>query len=240
LSATAYEQLEVLAVLHAAATGDDDAGGGQLRTVGLGQLFADEGGNAGILSQSPTASTAAAAFGGLAASKPVVRTVITLIGIGRLHGGDRVAGVDRTLEGVGADHGSDLGDLGNIEQRGGARQDVLAVAGGGCQNVAVALAEFGDQQAHVLGKLVGIGGVVGQQHLADAGDLARPPRPPRQPLPATSTWTSPPICLAAVTVLSVAPFRVAVVVLGNDQNTHQITFASFLSLSTSSATNFRP
>jgi hypothetical protein len=49
----------------------------------------------------------------------------------RLHGGDGVTGVDRALEGVGAFDRDDLGDLVNVQQRGNARQDVLAVGGGG-------------------------------------------------------------------------------------------------------------
>src|SRR5690606_18938329 len=38
----AVEQLEIVAVLHAAPAGDDDLGSGQFRTIGLGQLFANE------------------------------------------------------------------------------------------------------------------------------------------------------------------------------------------------------
>jgi hypothetical protein len=49
-----------------------------------------------------------AAAGGRRGSKPVVRTVMTLTLVGALHRGDRVAGVDRALEGVGA---IDLGDV---------------------------------------------------------------------------------------------------------------------------------
>jgi hypothetical protein len=48
--------------------------------------------------------------------------------IGALHGGDRVAGVDRALEGVGAIDFDDVADLRHVEQRGDARRDVLAVA----------------------------------------------------------------------------------------------------------------
>ncbi|MNN77998.1 hypothetical protein D3C81_1945100 [compost metagenome] len=45
------EQLEVVAVLHAAATGDDDLRRGQLRTLGLCQLFSDEAGDTRVGSQ---------------------------------------------------------------------------------------------------------------------------------------------------------------------------------------------
>jgi hypothetical protein len=42
-----------------------------------------------------------------------------------LHGGQRVAGVDRADEGVGGFDGGDFGDLGDVEQGGDARQRFL-------------------------------------------------------------------------------------------------------------------
>ncbi len=56
----------------------------------------------------------------------------------------------------------------------------------------------------------------------------------RQSWPATSTWMSPPIAAAAATAFSVAALERRVVMLGDDEERHQITLASFLSLSTSS------
>ena len=92
-----------------------------------------------------------------------------------LHGGDGVAGIDRPLEGVGADYLDDLGDLVDVEQRGHARQDVLAVGGGRGQHVAVTAAlllhQLHDQRRDVFRQLVGIGGAVGDQYLGHAGDL---------------------------------------------------------------------
>ena len=43
------EVFEVVTVLHAATAGNDDLGSGQLRTVGLGQLFADEARSTGVV-----------------------------------------------------------------------------------------------------------------------------------------------------------------------------------------------
>jgi hypothetical protein len=130
---------EVVAVLHAAA-GNDDLGSGQLRTIGLGQFFADEAGSASVV-RSNGFNSRRTTFGGNR-----VETGGThgdhLDRSGRLHGGDGVTGVDRTLEGVGAFDRDDLGDLVNVQQRGNARQDVFAVGGGGSQDVAVALAQL--------------------------------------------------------------------------------------------------
>ena len=57
-----------------------------------------------------------------AASKPVVRTVMTLFAILRLHRRERVAGVDRPHERVRRFDGDDLGDLRDVEQRRDARR----------------------------------------------------------------------------------------------------------------------
>src|SRR5690606_16290401 len=57
------QHLEVVAVLHATATGDHDAGRGQVRTVRLGQLFADEGRQTGVLDQVEGFHCSGAAFG---------------------------------------------------------------------------------------------------------------------------------------------------------------------------------
>ena len=54
-----------------------------------------------------------------------------LLGVGRLHRLDGVAGIDRPLEGVGRHHLDDVGDLHHVEQRRDARQHVLAGGGGG-------------------------------------------------------------------------------------------------------------
>src|SRR5690606_36231749 len=91
--------------------------------------------------------------------------------IGRLHGGNDVAGVDRALKSVSRHHFGDFRNLRYIEQCGSARQILLTVRGGGSEDVFVAPAHFGNQQTHVLGQLMGVDSVVSDQHLADTGDF---------------------------------------------------------------------
>src|SRR5690606_16956342 len=73
--------------------------------------------------------------------------------------------------GVRALDADDLGDLVNVQQGSHARQVVLAVGAGRGQDVAVTLADLGDQQGNVFRQQVGVGGVVGHQHLGNTGDL---------------------------------------------------------------------
>ncbi len=88
-------------------------------------------------------------------------------------GGNRVAGVDRALEGVGADDLGDVGDLGDIEQGSHARRDVLARGGGREHEMAVAAGDRNDLRGEVFGQAVLEAGRFGMQHLGDAGDLRR-------------------------------------------------------------------
>src|SRR5690606_17120007 len=131
---------EVVAVLHATATGDHDLGGGQFRTVALGQFFADEGGLAGIGGAGDRFDGGGATLGGHRGEAGATHGDHLHRRAG-LHGGDGVAGGDRALEGVGAFHGDDFGDLVDVQQGGDARQVVLAVGGGRGQHVAVGLSE---------------------------------------------------------------------------------------------------
>ncbi|MCY1233955.1 hypothetical protein D9M72_465200 [compost metagenome] len=164
------EVLEVVAVLHATAAGDDDLGCGQFRTVGLRQLFTDEGGGAGVGDGADGLDSSSAAFSGsgVETGGPHGDHLHRSRG---LHGGDGVTGVDRTLEGVGAFNGDDLGDLVDVQQGSDARQVVLAVGGRRRQHVAVALAQLRNQRRDVFRQLMRVGGVVGYQHLGHAGDL---------------------------------------------------------------------
>src|SRR5690606_13762303 len=161
------QQLEVVAILHAPTTGNDDLGTRQFGAVGLGQFFANEGGGAGVLGRGNGFHRRTATFSsnrvetGGAHGDDLDRRV-------GLDGGDGVTGVDRALEGIGAFYRDDLGDLINVQQRGNARQVVLAVGAGRGQDVAVVLAQLGDQQGDVLRQLVRVGSVVGQQDLGDA------------------------------------------------------------------------
>src|SRR5690606_28143544 len=65
----------------------------------------------------------------------------------------------------------DLGDLVDVQLCGHARQEVLAVGGGGSQDVAVIGCQTGDQRCYVFRQLVGVGRIVGDQHLGYALDL---------------------------------------------------------------------
>ncbi|CAM3193654.1 hypothetical protein PSGE105469_22105 [Pseudomonas gessardii] len=90
-----------------------------------------------------------------------------------LHGGNGVTGVDRALEGVGAFHRNDLGDLVNVQLRSNPWQDVFAVGGGGSQDMAVASAKLCNQRRYVFRQLMRVSGVVGQQYFAHTGDFCR-------------------------------------------------------------------
>ena len=135
--------LELLGRAERAAAGDDDLGRGQLRTVALGQPVLDEGRQAGVGRGRRTSRPAPSRprrprEGGRAHGDD-------LLGVGRLHRLDRVAGIDRPLERVGRDHLDDLGDLRDVEQRGDARHDVLAGRGRGRDDRVVAGRERDDQ-----------------------------------------------------------------------------------------------
>ena len=96
-----------------------------------------------------------------------------LLGVVRLHGLDRVAGIDRPLERVGRDHLGDVGNLHDVEQRGDARHHVLAGGGRGRDDRVVVPASDDDQRGERLGQHVLVGGAVGEQHLLDAVELGR-------------------------------------------------------------------
>src|SRR5690606_21289232 len=125
----AVQQLEVVAVLHAATTGDHDLGTGQFGAVGRGQVVANKGGDAGVLGRGNGFDGGAATFGGHGVKAGGAYGDHLNRGVG-LDGGDGVTGIDRTLEGVRALDADDLGDLVNVQQGGHARQvGVGGVAG---------------------------------------------------------------------------------------------------------------
>ncbi len=76
-----------------------------------------------------------------------------LLGVGRLHGLDGVAGIDRPLERVRAVDVDDFGDLHHVEQGGDARHDVLAGRGGGGDDGVIAAGERDDQRGDRFGQL---------------------------------------------------------------------------------------
>ncbi|KAF1854083.1 hypothetical protein Lal_00005300 [Lupinus albus] len=164
-----FQQVEIVARLHAAPAGNDDAGRGQLRPLRLRQLGRDEARQGGIGRSSDVLDRGAAGGGrrlerGGADGDHLHR-------VGRLHGGDGVAGIDRPLEAVGRNHGGDLGNHRDIQQGRDARSQVLAGRSGGREDVAIAGSERHQQGCDRLGQSVLVGGIVGEQHLGDAGQL---------------------------------------------------------------------
>ena len=93
--------------------------------------------------------------------------------VARLHGRHGVAGIDRPHEGIGRDDLDGLGDLRHVEQGRDARGDVLADRIGRHHDVAVVRRQLDDERRDVLGQPVGVGRVLGLQHLGDAGDGGR-------------------------------------------------------------------
>ena len=128
---------EILLGADAAAAGDHDPRRGELRPVGGRDLVLDPGREPGI----------AGGGGGLDRRRGLLAGRLEagaahgddLLGVGRLHRLDRVAGIDRPLEGVGAEHAGDLGDHHDVEQRREPRRDVLAGGGAGKDDMVVAV-----------------------------------------------------------------------------------------------------
>ncbi|CRM62183.1 hypothetical protein [Pseudomonas sp. 25 R 14] len=229
--------LEVVTVLHATTAGNDDLGSGQLRAVRLGQFFANKAGSASIVhsrngfngSRTPFRDNRVEAGGAYGDD---------FDGSCRLHGGNGVTGVDRALEGVGAFHRNDLGDLVDVQLRGNAWQDVFAVGGSGSQDVAVGSAKLCNQRRDVFRQLVRVGSVVSQQYFAHASYFC-------------CGFSHGASALTGDQYVDVATDfgggsngvqggrgQHLVIVFGDYEDSHdQITFASFFSFSTSSATD---
>ncbi|MOA31708.1 hypothetical protein D3C78_1528810 [compost metagenome] len=108
--------------------------------------------------------------------------------------------------------------------------------------MAVALAQLADQRCQVLGQLVGQRGVVGDQNRAHPGDLGggfghRGAVVAGDQQVDVATDGSGSDLLGGRDRVEGRRGQGGVVVFGNDENGHQITFASFFSFSTSSATD---
>ena len=89
----------------------------------------------------------------------------------RLHGLDRVAGIDRPLERVGRHHLGDVGDLHHVEQSRDARHDVLRRRGRRRNDRIVGAGKRDDQRRERLGERMLVSGRIGKQHLGDALEL---------------------------------------------------------------------
>jgi hypothetical protein len=106
----------------------------------------------------------------------------------------------------------------------------------GREHVAVVGAQFGDQRRDVLGELVSVGRIVSAQYLADSGDLGGslcngPTTFARNQHVDVATD-----CLGRSQNHQRGRLEFRVIVIGYNEDAHEITFASFFSLSTSSST----
>ncbi len=160
-----------------------------------------------------------------------------LLGVLRLHGLDRVAGIDRPLEGVGRDHLDDLGDLHDVEQRRDARHHVLEARGRGRDEGVVGRRQRHDQRGQRLGEIVGIGAPSASSTFLTPASLAAASAAALAFSPATSTWTSAPSGCRRGQRLVGGVLDRRIVVFGNQQRGHQRTPASVLSFEISSATS---
>ena len=155
--------------------------------------------------------------------------------IAGLHGRERIAGVDVALEGVGADHGDDVGQLGDVEQGCEPRHHVLAEGRGRSEDRAVVRRQRLQQRHQILGDRLGVGGILDLDHPAHALHLGRG----RGRLVAALAGDQE-VDLAAqrrggAHRMQRRGRQLRVVVLRHYQYAHQITFASPRSFSISSS-----
>ena len=231
-----FQDIEVLTRTHAAAAGNDDTGLGQFRAFRLGQFAADEGGQASIASAIHSLDASRAAGGGRCVERRRADSD-DFDAVRGFYRRQRVAGIDGAHEGIGILDLGNFRDLGDVQQGGGARHDVFAVVGCTGQNVRVAAGNTCNQFRHVLCQSIGIDGIVCAEDLGDAGDLAAGG------------------CRVAATLarnqqvnvgadLNGCGYRIAgrrcdltVIYFSYNKDAHQITFASDISLETSSCTS---
>ncbi|MNV31888.1 hypothetical protein D3C71_1232100 [compost metagenome] len=162
--------VELLGAAQGTATRDDDLGGGQFGAVALRDFTAHEGALAAVGDAFSRFNGGAAAGGGCGVEAGRAHGD-HLGGVGALHGGDGVAGVDRALERIRTVDLGDVADLSHVELGGHARSDVLAVGGRGEQDVAVVAGDRQHLRCDVLGEVLGQRCAVGSDHLGHAGDL---------------------------------------------------------------------
>ena len=163
--------MEILAILHAAAARDDDLGRGELRPVGLREVLALIGREAGIGRRGHLLDRRRAALSRRLEGRGAHRDELLLVArLHRLHG---IAGIDEAHEGIGRLHFGDVGDLHDVEQRGGARHVVLAVGGGGRDDMIIGPGERHDERRHRLGERALILRRIDMQDLLHALELRR-------------------------------------------------------------------
>ena len=174
-----------------------------------------------------------------AAAKEAVRTVTTIFESVEFDRLDRIAGVDRPLERLRAQHLGDVGDLHHVDQGRDARRDILSARGAGRDDRVVAAGERGDQRRQRLGETMGVERVIGDAHLRHAAEFGRARRRLADVLPGDENvdrraefGRGGQRAGGQVAQFAVGDFR-------QQKRRHgQITPASSCSLATSSATDF--
>ena len=166
------EQGEIIAVLHATAARNHHPRGGQFRPLALGQFRRHEPRHRRARHRRHRLNRGAATFGRhrIEARRPHRDY---LLGVAALHRRHRVAGINRPHESIGIHHAGNIADRLAVEQRGHARHDVLAHRRRRGQQMRIAGRERNQQRRHRLGQRVGIGRIIGQQHLGHTRQLAR-------------------------------------------------------------------
>jgi hypothetical protein len=158
--------------------------------------------------------------------------------IGRLHGRECVARVDGTHERVRRFDAGDLGDLRHVEERRNARHDALAERGRARDEVRIILRDGHDERGEILGTACVVVRGIHVQHFLHARQLRGFVGRCLRAAAGDEHVHVPAHLRGRRDGVPRAAAQVALVVFGDDQGRHQITFASFLSLSTRSATSF--
>jgi hypothetical protein len=157
-----------------------------------------------------------------------------LLGVARLYRLQRIAGIDRSDEGIGAHDLDDLGDRGDIEQGRHAGHEVLAHRCRRGEHGVVIRHQRDDTGREVFGDLLAQTLALGGQHLAHAHDLgrfgghARDAGARDQHVDVRRQGQGGGDRLVGVV------FQRRIVVVGDDEDGHQITPASVFNFVTSS------
>src|SRR5690606_25207955 len=161
------KHLEVVAVLHATTTRDNDTGRRQIRTVRLGLLFTYERGQARVFNDVELRDGRRTTVRGyrIKTGRANRDHLGAVAGFNRRDG---VTGIDGTNKGVGRFHADDVRYLSNVQQRSNARHEVFASGASRRQDVAVAFTHFSDQLTQVFGQEVTVGRIVRNQNLGYA------------------------------------------------------------------------
>ena len=191
--------------------------------------------------ETPGSAAAGAVSIGAGACSPVAREARAADGdhlrrVRRLHRLHGVAGIDRPLEGVGPGDGRDVGDHHDVEQRREPRRDVLARGRRREDDVRVALGHPPDEVGQRLGEAVAVALALDMHHLRDPVELRRRFRDRGTVVPRDEHGDVAAHRLRRSHGLGGGVVQRAVVVLGQDQDRHQITPASDFSLAISSST----